>query len=434
MQGLTKIGAVCYDGRRADFSFLPPIISLFPGGSIPMKVRKGSLIPFFAIMFVFNMAANFVHPVTPTIIQNLQLNDYMFGLALAAMMAFNFLFSPFWGKMAGYLSSKTVMLLSGLGYALGQVFFGIAQTEIHFLLARLFAGAFCGGSFVAFLTYTVNQSTDENRGKHLAIHATLTSISSSFGYFVGGMVGEIHVYAAVWLQVGVLAVTSILHFFTCRDDHTPDQILPKGKQLLKQCNPFAALYQCRKFLTPLIILLFLAYSLGNLGYIAFEQSFNYFLRDQFHLTSGYNGVIKAALGLISLLANSTLCLWILKKKRVSPYLAGVMGMCTVSMIGVIFFDAMIPFVLVNILFFAFYFVSLPLMQNQAASLGRGEHRNLVMGAFNAMKSFGSIFGSALAGFIYEMHVKLPFVFGFVAFAAAAGMMLLFILQEKKPAA
>ncbi len=31
-------------------------------------------------------------------------------------------------------------------YAVGQVFFGIAQTQTQFLLARMFAGAFCGGT------------------------------------------------------------------------------------------------------------------------------------------------------------------------------------------------------------------------------------------------------------------------------------------------
>lgn len=38
---------------------------------------------FFAAMVVFNLAANFAHPVTPTVIQELRLHDYMFGVALA---------------------------------------------------------------------------------------------------------------------------------------------------------------------------------------------------------------------------------------------------------------------------------------------------------------------------------------------------------------
>lgn len=396
-----------------------------------MNQKSNRMTFFFVVMFVFNMAANFVHPVTPTIIQDLGLNDYMFGLAFAAMMAFNFLFSPFWGKIAGYISSKTVMLIGGLGYALAQVLFGLAQTEMQFLLARLLAGMFCGGSYVTFLTYAVNMSTDENRGRNLTINATLHAVSTAFGYFVGGMIGEINVYYAVWLQVITLAATAVLHFIGCRDDRLQGVDRPSRRQLLRQCNPFSAIAQCRYFMTRLLVFLFLGYGLANLGYVAFEQCFNYYLRDQFNLTSGYNGVIKAALGVISLAANSTLCMWIIRKKRTSPYLVVVMSVCTAAMIGVIISGAMLPFIVVNVIFFAFYFISLPLEQNLAAELGKGKNSNLVMGTFNAVKSFGSIFGAALAGFIYEIHVKLPFVFGFAAFAVATLMMLLLYREEKR---
>ena len=373
---------------------------------------------FFTIMFIFNMAANFVHPVTPAIIVDQGLNAYMFGLALAVMSAFNFFFSPFWGKLAGILSSRKVLLICGLGYALGQVFFGLAQTELQFLLARMFAGIFIGGCYVAFLTYTVNCSADENRGKNLAVNAIVNSVSASFGYFVGGMVGEINIYYSVWLQAFVLASMAVLLFIGCRDDQQT-----KGRWQdhlhLRDCNPFAAILQCRQFITRTILLLFLTYGLANLGYIAFEQCFNFYLRDQFQLSSGYNGIIKAALGIISIIANGTLCMWILRREKISPYIAGVMGVCTLAMLGVILFDSVLPFILVNVLFFAFYFISVPLMQNRAAVLGEGEHSNLVMASFNAMKSFGQIFGAALAGFLYEWTPKMPFVFGFTAFAVAA---------------
>ena len=394
-----------------------------------MNQNSGRLGYFFTVMFVFNMAANFVHPVTPAIIVDLQLNDYMFGLALAAMSLFNFLFSPFWGKMAGHLSSKTVILICGFGYALGQLFFGLARTEIQFLLARMFAGIFVGGCYVAFLTYTVNASTPENRGRNLAINAVVNSVSGSFGYFVGGMVGEINIFYPVWLQAFVLATMALLMFLGCREDKQVEGRWQDHLHL-RDCNPFAAILQCRRFMTRTLPLLFLAYGLGNLGYIAFEQCFNFYLRDQFQLTSGYNGIIKAALGIISLVANGTLCMWILRRERISPWLAGVMSVCTAAMLGVIFFDNVVPFILINVLFFAFYFISVPLMQNRAAVLGQGENSNLVMGAFNATKSFGQIFGSALAGFLYEWTPKMPFVFGFVAFALAAGLAVMMVRAEK----
>lgn len=396
-----------------------------------MTKDNGRLLYFFAVLFVFNMAANFVHPVTPAIIVDLNLNDYMFGLALAAMMAFNFLFSPLWGKIAGFLSSKKVILISGLGYAVGQLFFGMARTEIQFLLARMFAGIFVGGCYVAFLTYTVNASTPETRGRNLAINATIQSVSASFGYFVGGMVGELNVYYSVWLQAATLASMAILMFIGCRNDQQGKAPRWSARQLLRECNPFAAIAQCRHFMTPALLYLFLAFGLSNLGYIAFEQCFNFCLRDQFNLTSGYNGVIKAALGVISMVANSTLCMWILRRKRVSPWIAGVMAVCTAAMLGVVFTSSLIPFIAVNVLFFAFYFISTPLMQNRAAVLGEGPHSNLVMGSVNAVKSFGSIFGSALAGFLYEWSPKMPFVFGFAAFALAAVMAVMMTRTETR---
>ena len=386
-----------------------------------MKKDNGRLPFFFAVMFVFNMAANFVHPVTPAIIVELELNDYMFGLALAAMMAFNFLFSPLWGKVAGFLSSKKVILVSGIGYAIGQLFFGIARTEIQFLLARMFAGIFVGGCYVAFLTYTVNCSSEETRGRNLAINATLSSVSGAFGYFVGGMVGELNIFYPVWLQAATLASTSILIFLGCRNDQQGKMPRWTGRQLIRECNPFSAIAQCRHFMTPALLYLLLAFGLSNLGYIAFEQCFNFCLRDQFNLSSGYNGIIKAALGVIAMIANSTLCMWILRRKHVSPWIAAVMGVCTAAMLGVIFTNSLIPFVVVNVLFFAFYFITTPLMQNRAAALGAGPQSNLVMGSVNAVKSFGSIFGSALAGFLYEWSPKMPFVFGCAAFAVAALM-------------
>ena len=43
---------------------------------------------FFTAMTLFHLASNFAHPFTPTIIQALNLPDYMFGLMLAVWCFF----------------------------------------------------------------------------------------------------------------------------------------------------------------------------------------------------------------------------------------------------------------------------------------------------------------------------------------------------------
>ncbi len=56
-------------------------------------MNKNKFLIFFLIAFMFNLAASFAHPVTPTLIVERQLDSSMFGVALAAMMTMYFLFS-----------------------------------------------------------------------------------------------------------------------------------------------------------------------------------------------------------------------------------------------------------------------------------------------------------------------------------------------------
>ena len=170
---------------------------------------------FFTAMIVFNLAANFAHPVTPTVIQELQLHDYMFGVALAVMLITNFLLSPFWGKINNYISSRLSLLICCLGYGVAQVWFAYATTELMIILARMFAGLFTGGIFVSFLTYIVNKSDPEDQGKYLTYSATIKSVASAFGYMIGGFLGEFSVRLAFLVQAGTLIAVAIAFFLIC---------------------------------------------------------------------------------------------------------------------------------------------------------------------------------------------------------------------------
>ena len=160
---------------------------------------------FFLGMILFQLAANFAHPVTPTIIQELNLPDYMFGLMLAAMMFSNFLFSPFWGKINGILSSRRTLLVGCAGYGAAQLIFACAKTQGAILLARVLAGIFVGGIFVSFLTYVINRAKPEDQAKYLTYSATIQAVFSAFGYLVGGLLGELSILGTFYLQTFTLS-------------------------------------------------------------------------------------------------------------------------------------------------------------------------------------------------------------------------------------
>lgn len=386
------------------------------------KDKKGTnthLMLFYLGCVILNVAASTAHPVTPTLFTTLGLGSYMFGVALASQLVTNFLFSPFWGWFSAYVSSKTVLLITCVGYGLGQVLFGLATTEMGFIVARVLTGVFCGGCFVCIMTYVVNTAEDTvSRAKQLAVTATIQMVGSAFGYFLGGMLGEVFTHLAIIVQVIMLFIAGGVFYVGCLDDKRFSMHELKGKNVVSEFNPFHSFILAKAFLTPLFMVLFITCLLQNLGYTCFDQTFNYYIRDQFNFSSGYNGILKGIMGVITMVANGTICIWLVQKTNTRKSVIGVLAICSAAMFGVIWFEDIIPFIIVFVIFFAFNSISLPLLQDLVASGGPEEQNSLIMGFYNAMKSLGGIIGALFAGLLYTVNPKLPFIFGFISFVLA----------------
>ncbi|MBQ6934736.1 MAG: MFS transporter [Clostridia bacterium] len=378
-------------------------------------MKKNKLMAYFCVIVLFYLAANFAHPVTPTLIVERNLDSSMFGVALAAMMFVNFLFSPLWGKLCMYIPTKRIMLICGIGYAVGQAIFGMATTEIMVVGGRMFAGIFTGGMFTAFSNYVVNTSPDQNeRGQNLTILVTIQNVASAVGYFIGGMMGVISVEFAFICQIVCLVIAGVLFFLCCEDDtkykHKPEKALT-----LKDANPFAAFLAAKSFMTPMLFLIFAVVAVAGIGQNSFEQCFNYYIKDQFNMSSVYNGIFKAVIAVASLVANATLCLWMQKKTDTNKSFLPLMAVQTVFLAFVLVNSSIASFAVCDVMFFALNAVRMPLLQNMVAMRTTPENSNQVMGFYQAMNSLGSIFGALFAGLIYDMNPMLPFILAAAAY-------------------
>ena len=362
---------------------------------------------FFATMILFNLAANFAHPVTPTIIKELGLHDYMFGLALAVMMSVNFLISPFWGKINTYITSRRTLLVCCIGYGGAQLLFCYATTEGGILLARALAGIFVGGCFVSFLTYIVNTSPAEDQAKHLTYNATINSVAGALGYLVGGLLGVVNPRFAFLAQALLLCTSGVLFYGICLKDGSQGD-KPNLPQLIRDANPLKAFSDSRYFMNTAFVLLFAVNLLINFGNTGFDQAFNYYLKDQLSLSSDYNGVIKGAVGLISFVFNMTLCLWIIRKTDVRISMVVLTAVCALAAFVTVLPGGIPVFILFSVLVYAGYSVGIPVLQSMIVNLASPSQKNLVVGFFNAIKSLGCMVGSLTAGFLYGVFPKLPF--------------------------
>ena len=399
------------------------------GEDIVMRYKLRFSLYFFA-MTLYIFTSNFIHPITPTLIQDLNLPDYMFGLMPAATLLFMFLFSPFWGKITAIISSRNTFLITSIGYAIAQAALAFCTQPGTMLAMRSLAGFFSSGSFVAFLTYVINTGKSEDQPKFLTYTATIQAVAAPFGYLAGGVLGEWSVIGTIFVHAGAVAFCGLLFRLICVADHTVETKLPL-RDIVRDSNPLQAILDGRHFMNKAFALLFAVNALMNVGNFCFDHAFNYYLKDQLHLTSSYNGIIKAAVGFVSFVANMSLCMWILHKTNVKKSMISVALFCTLAAAGVLLLPNMAVYVACSIMVYAGYSISLPLVQHMSAEESDPAQKNLVMGFYNATKWMGSVIGSLTAGLLYSFHAQLPFA----AAAAAYGVSILaaigYLLSGKK---
>ena len=393
-------------------------------------MKKSRFIVFLILMGVYNMSANFIHPITPTLIVERNLDSSMFGVAFAAMMTAYFIFAPFWGKLCAYVPTKRIILICCLGYTAGQIVFGMAMSEGMVIAGRMLAGSFSGGIMTAFSNYTINTSENELRGKNLTLMLTVQNVTAAVGYFVGGLLGLVSIdFTFTWHAI-VLVSMGALMFVMCEDD-TKYKHIPERKLTFADANPFSAFIASKSFMTPTLALVFAIVAIAGVGQNSFEQCFNYYIKDQFNMTSAYNGIIKAAIALATLVMNSTLVLWMQKKTDINKTFLPLMAVQTVFLAIVLGTGSIGVIIACDIIFFTLNAARLPVLQNMVAMRSTPENSNAMMGFYQSMTSLGGIFGALFAGLIYDANPIYPFILAFAAFVIAVAIGVAYVAKYKK---
>ena len=382
-------------------------------------------------MFLEMVFANLAHPATPLLIQQRMLPAYTFGFAFSAMAFTNFLFSPFWAIMSNRYGRMKIYLIGCLGYAIGQIGFALAMSFWAIIAARLVAGFFIGGIMVMQLTIVMDYSNEDSLAQNLTAHATVFTMSGAVGYLIGGFIGDVSLTTLFVVQVLGLALSGVLAYATFIQIPIDEAEKNKVHHWFEDINPFYAFKQVYKYLSFSLWVFFAIIFLFQVGSIAFDQSFNFYIREQFGFPPSYNGMLKAGFGVLSLIVNTTIGLWLVRKtKQQIPWLFTMMFMMIAS-VGLLVSRNQIEFLLLSVGVFVFNSVAIILGQTIAGTLGRKIDHSLFMGLFNSIKSFGMIIGASLVGVIYSVQANFSFVFVALNFFIASVLLMMFILNRNR---
>lgn len=380
-----------------------------------VSIKRASLPRFLLLFSLVQIFNNTAHPITPTVINRLDMPDYMFGVCYALMSAAYFLFAPLWGQISDRIGrSKTIAFVT-VGNSLGQLIFGLSTGPISLVIGRLITGMFAGGYHVSAMAYVADISTPETLGKNTSIYAAIISVSTAGGYLFGGLLGDLGIGVTFAAQCIGLVLAGALIFFLLDNAQEYDYTTPIS---LKTANPFSAFAASKPMWSVGIVLLFIGVFAASFSTNGYDNAFNYYIKDILNFPPSYNGMIKAFVGLIGLTANFTINLWLVKKTDNYKSIIGVFALCASSLVCVVLTEGTTSFIILNIVFYIFNAIYLPIQQAIVVNSTDKVTNGVKLGMFNSIRALGMVFGPLTAGFAYAVWSKLPFVLCAVFFGIA----------------
>ncbi len=373
------------------------------------KNQVNKIIVFTALIW---LTSNYIHPVNPTFFQELKLPNHVFGTSFAVMIFVNFLTSPFWGRLGDKYSHKKVLVLSTALYALSLAIYAFTKTLFQVLLLRGISGFFGAGFMVSLLSLMVLETNLENRSKKIVISTSIGGIAMSLGYLVGGALGYLPVKYVFLIQAAQMLLVSIFAFFLIEEKKV--ELLQERQtviSILKNKNLDSRIFTSW-FVTFLIISFFI-----SLASASNNHAFNYYLKANLHFKPIVNGIWKSGVGVIGLIANMTISVWIIKNTNVRKAFRFILILLFVNSSLMFYFENLYPFMTFSVLYFTSHLIIFPMMQSFAVEnveSGPG----ITTGIYNAIKALGLMVGALAAGFSYDFGNKLPFLLSAVGLLIA----------------
>ncbi len=389
--------------------------------------RTRAIVFVISLNFIQGILHNLGHPVTPRLVTNMGVPDYMFGLFFALMAVGLVLGSPLWGTLGDRGGKAKYMALGLLVYSIGQFGFGFSNNMYWMSLFRFISGFGVSASITLMVSHIIEHSSEEKRSRFLAWHAAVFVAGSSIGYFIGGFIYEspffnqllnTDVIANIFLIQAVMNVghAAVMFLLIRLDDHNATD--SRRKTAIEHITDI-------KYLDRNLIIFLISLTFISLGAINVSKYIEVYMN---HIGFGPEtiGTFVFATGMVSLFANTVITPLLAMLKRDFTLMVIIQLLSAIIIFIVFRIDDFI--IAIYTLFMAYVVlkaVYTPLEQHFISTFAKKGEYGQVMGVRQSFFSIGMVLGPLIGGFIYNYQKM--WVFDFSAIMFIVGLILLLII-------
>src|SRR5699024_2854149 len=313
---------------------------------------------------------------------------------------------------------KRMLILGMSAVAVILLFYPLAATGGQLFVVRLVHGLAGGVLIPAAFAYVGDQTSEQNRGKAMALTGACIGIAAIFGPAIGGILAARSKIEYVFYLVAILFVPTIL------------LALKMIKESFKatERNPVSL----QHFIPLLKNKLLLQASLAAFALMVSNGTLSFALPikvEDMGASSSTTGTLLSTFGIVALIVFLTPINKIYD--RIAPVKLVVVGLTIIASVHILLNFAVTPAIsygLMTIYGFGFAFV-FPSMNRMVSEVSSKVDRGKAYGIFYALFSLGAVVGSFLSGLAIEI-TGLPFSSS-ATIMLLIGLYILFTSKRKK---
>lgn len=375
-------------------------------------------------MFIAMMGFGIIIPVLPDFLKEFNVGGGVAGYLVAAFGLSQFLFSPLAGEWSDKYGRK-IMIVSGLFlFSISNLVFALANTVEWLYISRLIGGVGAAAMIPSMMAYVADVTEESKRGKGMGLLGAAMSFGFVVGPGIGGFLAELGLRMPFYVStaVGVVALLGSLIFLP--ESRTKEEQMATRASEIKRENIFKQFRQ--SFQSSYFILLLLIFTL-TFGLANFEAIFPMFVDAKFGFTTTDISIIITVGALIGTLTQGVFIGRLIDLFGERKLINWTFLLSAISLVLMLLSGNFWYILVVTALFFSFTSIMRPAI-NTLLSKMAGNEQGFVAGMNNAYMSVGNIFGPAVAGFLFDLDLSFPYLFG--AFVLALSLVLSFVKGSK----
>lgn len=363
-------------------------------------------------LFIAFLGIGLVIPVTPTIMNELNISGTVVGYMVSAFALAQLIMSPIAGKWVDRFGRKPMIIIGLFIFSLSELLFGLGETVEVLFASRILGGVSAAFIMPAVTAFIADITTTATRAKALGYMSAAISTGFIIGPGIGGFLAEISTRLPFFFAAAFGLFAMILSLLTLKEPERKYEEEDLSKPIQK--TGFG------RILSPMYFIAFMVILISSFGLASFESLFALFVDHKFGFTPKDIAIVISLGAIVGVIVQvgffDRFTQWWGEIRLIRYSLI----VSTILVLVLTYVTSYWAILLVTMTVFVGFDLMRPAVTTYLSRIA-GNEQGFVGGMNSMFTSIGNIIGPIIGGILFDIDLNYPFYFATIVLAVGIAL-------------